>query len=201
MGSNHRYSVRCLVVLVWLCLVPAVSWALPAGVYGTWNGSWYVDTMYYNDGETTTEFTWSEADGWAPYALWGEATPSPTSPHAFSLVLHDFDGEDYGELYTAGEEIFDGQVGSIDCEDGVLTIGIFYAAQGYGGTITVGWNDTVGATLMGDFDEDSTPPAGYVSWLGEVAMTNTAPAPVPEPATLLLLGSGVLALAGFRRKR
>jgi len=43
---------------------------------------------------------------------------------------------------------------------------------------------------------------GYM-WMGvynEVWAYNGAPSPVPEPATMILLGSGLVCLAGFRRK-
>jgi len=39
------------------------------------------------------------------------------------------------------------------------------------------------------------------SWLGEIEVDNLNVTPVPEPATLLLLGSGLIGLAGIGRKK
>jgi hypothetical protein len=99
-----------------------------------------------------------------------------------------------GDLNT-----IDGQVGSIVLEDGTLSISIFYDIA-TSGLITLAWDDTVGATMNGFFNESIDPPAGWCSWQGAVDLTNTSPAPVPEPATMVLLGSGLLGLAGFRKK-
>jgi len=39
------------------------------------------------------------------------------------------------------------------------------------------------------------------SWLGEIEVDNLNVTPVPEPATMLLLGSGLIGLAGIGRKK
>jgi hypothetical protein len=47
--------------------------------------AWYVDSMYFNNGTSTDQYTWSDEGGWAPFALYGDDTPSPVNPFNFSL--------------------------------------------------------------------------------------------------------------------
>jgi hypothetical protein len=54
------------------------------------------------------------------------------------------------------------------------------------------WNDWLGTTLATELAINTTA-AFFIEW-------NTAPTPTPEPTTMLLLGLGLVGLAGIRRR-
>jgi hypothetical protein len=64
-------------------------------------------------------------------------------------------------------------------------------------------------SLNFSFEDPHTGGSGWNKWfeLGRiyrmevVALVDTAPAPVPEPATMLLFGTGLAGLAGWRRRK
>jgi hypothetical protein len=77
----------------------------------------------------------------------------------------------------------------------------------YTGTGANQWYNFTGLDLNGDtlkitFHYNPTPPAGPADWvlLSEVQFFAPAVSGVPEPTTMLLLGLGLVGLAGVRRK-
>jgi hypothetical protein len=74
----------------------------------------------------------------------------------------------------------------------------------FGPTATIG-SPTVTAPFALTSEEIITTPVGSISnWTGTTALTATQPPPtIPEPSTVLLLGSGMLFLAGrkFRNRQ
>jgi hypothetical protein len=71
-----------------------------------------------------------------------------------------------------------------------LGIGSFYGDELLDGDTP--WNDFSSITIwLGDYEYE----------IRSITEANSAPAPVPEPATMLLLSSGLLGLAGLSRKK
>jgi PEP-CTERM motif len=99
---------------------------------------------------------------------------------------------------TAGVDLYLGSILVASCvEDTTCWTG----ASG-----TTAWSDTLTSTQIGllgtgvvDFTAVQT--SQYIIRLGVTTLDQVTPAAVPEPSTWLLLGTGVLALLGFARKK
>jgi hypothetical protein len=113
------------------------------------------------------------------------------SSYVLTVALHDDGGR-----WDLGEAAFIDQPGITG--DGYYNFS--YTSQNFGWTLsgliqlnTLGILNVSVTSVFGDFYLDSS----TLTASGDAASS----APVPEPATLLLLGSGLLGLAGFGRKK
>jgi len=125
---------------------------------------------------------------------------------------------DFGDIYT-----FDRMALWNEDSHGIASVGVYtdtasdFSTALFHGTFNP-TNNAYGIDYLADIFSLTTTAARYVrldmvgsvggssgtdpAWLsmGEVAFSTSAD-PVPEPATMFLLGSGLIGLAGFRRKK
>ena len=187
-------------------IVGGGNWINPGPTYIEWTVTQNADNTWHYD------YNFGHPAGETSH--WIIETSGGLTANDFMNLSGDFGQIDVGQ-HTAGPgnpDMPDDIYGiKFDETDGLVTHvewdinrdpmwGDFYAKNGdAGGSGTnLAWN--AGFTA-GDTDPDAPPMNGSLDFHLLVPDTSTPPPPVPEPSTLLLLGSGLMGAALVIRKR
>ena len=122
--------------------------------------------------------------------------PTPATEDRFGIsvaaiggnVLIGANGDDTGATNTGAAYLFNGSTGELL---GTILNPEPDAYDRFGYSVAFAGNDI----LVGAFGDGASGVSAGTAYLFQ------GPAPIPEPATILLLGSGIAGLAGVRRRR
>jgi hypothetical protein len=186
------------------------------------SGQEYVDYFAPNDVSLYPEqgFIW---DGSEPLSIWaGQDNGDPLTVEPWeSVEVFLVTNSVAGGSFSIGSGNFTSWDPGYQI-DGYQRAGgtTYYVSPSLGSVSDSNWSPITDSRFPGQFFEtsvDLVAPGflpGQIEWLfakadfngiggitgGEFSPKTTSASPVPEPATMLLLGSGLLGLAGFRKK-